>query len=217
MTFVDATEGMRAEALATRPGGSSETAGLTGPERRRHRAERIGGVDQLEAEDREQHAAMLRARAVEARLANLGDDWVVLNSVPLGRAVIDQLVVGRSGVFVLLLSSVPERRTWLGSSRCEAQRRRSAELRTAYELRELVATQFGVAIGHAVPVFTAVVAPQHCLRRADGDASPVLRLTELARWLQLHPPVLTRDEFQRLLGAVEENGCLHFETSAAVD
>lgn len=218
MTLFDATERPRSGGLTARPAGATVIGVLSEAVRSRSGVERAFGVDPLPSDGRRLFAEIVAEQKLARHLAGLGSEWTVFNSLPIGGDDIDHLLIGRRGVFALLASPLRRGRAHGASPRAQRDALRASNLCRAYGAREAVAARLGVEVGHGVPVFAGVVLVGATrLRRIEGDGAPLLRRDEVARWLELHPRVLSDEEVRRIVAAAQIRSTWHFDESEPDD
>jgi hypothetical protein len=125
---------------------------------------------------------------VAAELDLLGSEWHVLHSVPVGprEAVIDHLVIGPAGVFLVDTTVHTGASVWAsGRSFVVSGVRHPAIRNMEYEMGR-VERLLSAAAGCAVEVsgVLAVVGPKSLIVRDDHRDVVVLRASMLSRWLQ---------------------------------
>lgn len=157
---------------------------------------RTFGRSPLSDDSRPWYVGALGERRVASLLEQLGDEWIVLHSVPIGTrgSDIDHVVVGAEGVFTINAKFHEGARVWVGSRRLLVNGQATDHLRnTRYEATR---TQklLSAAAGTDVPVtgiIAIVGAKQITIRERPVDVA-VLDAAQLTRWLKKQKPRLDR-------------------------
>ena len=138
-------------------------------------------------------------------LDRLGEGWLVIHAVPVGTAGsdIDHLVIGPSGVFTINTKYHEGMKVWVGSKRVLVNGQRTDHLRNAVYEGKRVAALLQRATGlpvQAKPIVAIVAARSITVRERPTDVV-VLSSTQLVRWLQRRPDLLTDDQSTQLMVA----------------
>lgn len=138
-------------------------------------------------------------------LDRLGDGWLVIHAVPVGTAGsdIDHLVIGPSGLFTINTKYHEGMKVWVGSKRVRVNGQRTDHLRNAaFEAKRVTALltrATGLTFG-AKPIVAIVAARSITVRERPTDVV-VLSSTQLLRWLQRRPKLLTDEQSKQLMVA----------------
>lgn len=156
-----------------------------------------------------------------ARLESLGDEWVVLHSVPVGTrgSDIDHVAVGPGGVFTINSKFHEGARVWVGSRRLLVNGQKTDHLRnTRYEVAR---TQklLSAVVGSHVPVRGAIVivgAKEIKIREQPDDVA-VISSPQLVRWLTKQKQTLDPVQASTLAAVVRDTATWSIEPSPLPD
>ena len=154
-------------------------------------------------------------------LDRLSDEWLVINAVPVGTAGsdIDHVVVGPAGVFTINSKYHEGMKVWVGGKTLMVNGQRTDHLRNAgFEAKratKLLTRATGLPIT-VTPIITIVAAGSITVRERPADVV-VLSSTQLVRWLERRPGLLTDDQLNRLTRAVLEPATWGSPSLPAVD
>jgi Nuclease-related domain len=177
--------------------------------------ERFFGASPLAHNARSWYLGALGEIVVAERLEQLGEDWRVVNAVPVGAAGsdIDHVVVGPSGVFTISPKAYASKRVWaagqalgingfkrdyIRSSQDDAAR--ASKLLTTAVGREIVVTPLIVMVG--------ISELNYGLRRPEVD---VVTSRGIVRNLMRRVRILSPDEVDEIADVAGRRGTWHRE------
>ncbi|WP_165384977.1 nuclease-related domain-containing protein [Cryobacterium sp. SO1] len=116
------------------------------------------GMIRLNEEARPWYTGAIGERRVGRLLAELGPDWTVLHSVPVGSGTsdIDHVVIGQPGVFTINTKHHPGKSVWIGGKGMLVGGHRVPYIRNAIHEAERAATLLSAASGMTVPVTSII-------------------------------------------------------------
>ena len=154
-------------------------------------------------------------------LAELGPEWFVRHSVPIGTGTkdVDHLVIGPGGVFAINTKHHSGASVWVGDHVLRVNNADQPYLRTARGDGKDVARRLEGKVGFPVPV-TSVIAVLHAHRISDPRAPDsgrveVLNAGELVGWLTSRPRRLDEAALGLIMLAAEEPETWHVDPRAA--
>jgi hypothetical protein len=156
------------------------------------------------------YRGVLGERIVAGRLALLGDDWLVLHSVPVGRADtdIDHVAIGPTGVFTVNTKYSPGKSIWAKGYGLYVDGQKTGYVPRAIREARGAADALGRATGVDVPVTALIVFVEpgsfSITGRVGGtEHDPEVRVMPDSAILRAFAgrPVLDRTEVQRLQAA----------------
>lgn len=169
---------------------------------------RAFGKSPLSAEARPWYLGALGELAVAGRLARLNPQWAVLHSLPVGTrgSDIDHLAIGPGGVFTINTKFHEGARVWLASRRLLVNGQKTDHLRNARFEANRVAKLLTSAAGTPVPTsaVVALVGVKQLTVKSRPDDVSVLRDTELVRWLDRQPAILSPDALALLINVAND-------------
>ena len=154
-------------------------------------------------------------------LDRLSDEWLVIHAVPVGTAGsdIDHVVVGPAGVFTINSKYHEGMKVWVGGKTLMVNGQRTDHLRNAgFEAKrvtKLLTRATGLPI-MVTPIITIVAAGSITVRERPADVV-VLSSTQLVRWLERRPRLLTDDQLNRLTTAALDPATWGSPSLPAVD
>jgi hypothetical protein len=185
------------------------------------RRQRLVGHSPLSAEASSWYKGALGEIEVARVLDELGPDWTVLHSVPVGsgESDIDHVVIGPTGVFTINTKNHADAKVWIGGGTFMVNGHRTPHARnSAFEAKRasrLVSAAAGADVA-VVPVIVLVgIASLRC-----GDKAPtvaVVTATELRRWLFALPRVHSAEALAYLALVAEERSTWHTEALVLTD
>ncbi|MET0784589.1 MAG: nuclease-related domain-containing protein [Leifsonia flava] len=154
----------------------------------RGRLARVLGRSPLSEESRSWYLGALGELAVAARLKQLGPDWTVLHSVPVGHGEsdIDHVVIGPSGVYTINTKHHDDGRVWVGARKLLVNGQPTDYLRNSRHEAERATRLLSAAAGTDIvarPVIAVVGAKSITVKQQPSDVM-VLADTQLVRWLR---------------------------------
>ncbi|KQX08124.1 MULTISPECIES: nuclease-related domain-containing protein [unclassified Leifsonia] len=154
----------------------------------RGRLARVLGRSPLSEDSRSWYLGALGELAVATRLRQLGPDWTVLHSVPVGRGEsdIDHVVIGPSGVYTINTKHHDDARVWVGARKLLVNGQPTDYLRNARHEAERATRLLSAASGSDIvvrPVIALVGAKTITVKQQPSDVM-VLADTQLVRWLR---------------------------------
>ncbi|HEY8912297.1 MAG TPA: hypothetical protein VIM54_03105 [Lacisediminihabitans sp.] len=155
---------------------------------------RFFGVDPVaRASARWYRAAIAELRIAEA-LAGLGDDWLVVSSVPISRERprLEYLLVGPPGLIAVSMAYPVGQRVWVGERTFLVEDQLRSTIPDAEADARLVAELVGASAGTPAPVTPAIVVvePADLEIRAHPRAAEAIHSSDFSRWLRDLPRLL---------------------------
>jgi hypothetical protein len=147
---------------------------------------------------------------VGAHLAQLGPEWTVLHSVPVGKGEsdIDHVVISQAGVFTINTKNHAGARVFAGGHTFSVNGTRQNHVRNSEHEAARASTLLSEALGQPVAV-TALIVVVGADALTIGSTDPaveVLESTELGRWLHHRKRVLTDDAVAGIARAAAQPG-----------
>ncbi|MET0975815.1 MAG: nuclease-related domain-containing protein [Leifsonia sp.] len=177
------------------------------------------GRSPLSSDSRSWYVGAMGELAVAERLKQLGADWTVLHSVPVGRgeADIDHVVIGPSGVYTINTKHHEDAQVWVGSHKLLVNGHATDHLRNAVHEARRAGGLLTEATGLDVvvtPVVVLVGARSLTIRQQPSGVM-VLTDSQLLRWLRRRrrTPVL---DTAPIVGAAEDPATWHVNGSDAL-
>jgi hypothetical protein len=169
---------------------------------------RVLGFSPLHPDASSWYRGALGELAVAAALAELGPEWEVLHAVPVGSgAAIDHLAIGPSGVFTLNARNGSAARVWLAGMTMHPDGPRQHHVRNSLQESARAARMLGAAAGERVEVRPViVVANPRAVVRSDDTRVAITSATQLTRWLNRQPHVLSDEQLENLSMLAEQPG-----------
>ena len=135
--------------------------------------------------------------SVARELARLGDGWLTLHSVPVGRngADIDHVLIGPGGVFTINAKNHSGARVWVGGDTVMIGQTRGPYVRNARFEAARAGRLLSAAVGQQVNVMgiVAMMCDDITIKRPPGDVL-VIGSRRLRKWLGGLGPSLTGDQ-----------------------
>lgn len=158
--------------------------------------------------------------AVAGVLAQLGHEWTVLHSVPVGRAStdIDHVVVGPSGVFTINTKSHPRQDVWIGGHGLLVSGQRTNYIGLAAKEAARAEVLLSKATGLTVPVIPLLVLVNPGKRTVKAEPEGGVRVVadwELLAALQGRA-IFSGEQAARIIAAAVRPGTWH-ENPTPVD
>ncbi|CAN5145007.1 hypothetical protein BH09ACT5_BH09ACT5_03110 [soil metagenome] len=159
--------------------------------------------------------------AVGERLAQLGDGWLVLHSVPFGSAEtdIDHLVIGPTGIYSLNTKHHRGAYIWVHDHalRVENQPTHYLQASLGEVGRVLERLRRKTGQNHAITPVLVMVNPRtiNDKRAPDARLPAVVDARDLVGWLRQQPPTLSRTEIELVTLAAEEPDTWHVDPSTS--
>lgn len=168
---------------------------------------RLFGANPVAADSEQLFARALGERAVGELLSQLGKEWTVLHSVPVGGdgARFDHLVVGPAGVFTITTRNHPGLDVVVSGQTVLVAGTKVAHIRAAEHDLGRAERLLGAALGESIAVcgLLVFVAPESLtLRNVPRDVQ-VLESSELLPWLEVQPDVFDVAELERIVRTAE--------------
>jgi hypothetical protein len=185
------------------------------------RRQRLLGHSPLSADARSWYAGALGEIEVARVLSELGPDWTVLHSVPVGsgESDIDHVVIGPTGVFTINTKNHAGKKVWVGGGTFMVNGHRTSHARNsgfeAKRASRLVSSAAGVDVA-VVPVIVLVGTAS--LKFGDkAPAVPVVTAPQLRGWLLSLPKVHSAEALAYLTMVAEERSTWHTEALVLTD
>lgn len=158
----------------------------------------------IDDEARGWYWGVLGERRVATTLSELGDDWTVIHSVPVGRGTsdIDHIVIGQAGVFTINTKYSPGKKVWSAGFGMRVDGFKQHYVGNSAKEVERASELLSHATGLTVPVcgVIAFVDPGEMVRKPATGADPgvrVVRQTELLGTLQGRP-IFSVEQVERI-------------------
>ncbi|QYF72338.1 nuclease-related domain-containing protein [Cryobacterium sp. PAMC25264] len=164
------------------------------------------GMIRLNEEARPWYTGAIGERRVGKLLAELGPDWTVLHSVPVGSGTsdIDHVVIGQPGVFTINTKHHPGKSVWIGGKGMLVGGHKVPYIRNAVHEAARAATLLSAASGMTVPVTSIItlVDVSNVVTKSPPDGGVVeLHIVTERQLLQTLTtrPVLSIEQVQRIV------------------
>jgi hypothetical protein len=182
------------------------------------------GMIRLSVEARPWYTGAIGERVVGSVLADLGPEWTVLHSIPVGSGTsdIDHVTIGQAGVFTINTKHHPGKPVWIGGKGMRVGGHSVPYIRNAAHEASRAATLLTAASGMTVPVTSVItlvgVASIVTKRPPDGGSVDLRIVTErqLLGVLQTRP-VFSVEQVQRIVDAAVLPGTWHKKPQPAED
>ncbi|WP_338144945.1 nuclease-related domain-containing protein [Cryobacterium adonitolivorans] len=182
------------------------------------------GMIRLSEEARPWYTGAIGERVVGRVLTELGPDWTVLHSIPVGSGTsdIDYVVIGQAGVFTINTKHHPGKPVWIGGKGMRVGGHKVPYIRNATHEAARAAVLLSAASGMTVPVTSVItlVGVRNIVtkRLPDGGSVDLRIVTErqLLRTLQTRP-VFSAEQVQRIVDAAVLPGTWHKKPQPAED
>lgn len=180
---------------------------------RQSTAARLRGAHPLPAELRSLYQAAAGEVTVADSLASLGEDWLVLHAVPVGRdgAEVDHIAMGPPGVFTVSVRHHPGQALWVGGGVVLVDGERMRYIRSSEFEAVRAAQLMSDAVGErveATPCLVVVGARSMTVERPPRRVA-IVTPRELRPWLKSLPQVFTRDQLHRFRAVASEAATWH--------
>jgi Nuclease-related domain len=182
-----------------------------------HVDEKSGGVV-IDEEAVGWFRGVIGERRVAAILEQLGDEWTVLHSVPVGRGMsdIDHIVIGPSGVFTINTKFSPGKNVWVAGLGVFVGGFKQPFIYNSTNEARRASALLSQACGNRVPVVGVVVfvdpAKLDIKAKPGGDSSwPEIRVTRDSRLLATlaGPEIFSPDQVDRIAAAAAKSETWH--------
>jgi hypothetical protein len=172
-----------------------EEHGRTPPRGRFHR---FLGTDPLGPEARSWFEGAVGEQQVSRWLSQLGPDWTVFHSVPVGTAGsdIDHVVMGPPGVFAINTKNHARGKIWVSPTLIMVNGQKTDHLRNSRFEAGRATKVLSSAVAHQIrvrPIIALAGDPKLTVRQSPADVL-VLRASGLVGALQSMSPVYTREQ-----------------------
>jgi hypothetical protein len=164
------------------------------------------GMIALSEEARPWYTGAIGERRVGQVLAELGPEWTVLHSVPVGSGTsdIDHVVIGQAGVFTINTKHHPGKSVWIGGKGMRIGGHKVPYIRNATHEAERAAALLSAASGMTVPVssvITLVAVTDIVTKRAPDGGNIELHIVAERRLLRTIStrPVFSLEQVQRIV------------------
>ncbi|TDP99013.1 MULTISPECIES: nuclease-related domain-containing protein [unclassified Leifsonia] len=154
-------------------------------------------------------------------LSDLGTDWFVRHSVPIGADTkdVDHLVIGPSGVYAINTKHHHGASVWVGDHVLRVNNANTTHLKVARSDALDVGRRLAEKVGFPVPV-TPVIAVLNARSVKDGRSAQnqsiaVVDADQLVAWLKARPSQLSTTKVELLRLAAEEPQTWHVDPRAA--
>ncbi|TXN31479.1 hypothetical protein [Lacisediminihabitans profunda] len=169
---------------------------------------RFFGIDPVpRASSRWFRAAIAELRIAEA-LAELGDDWLVVSSVPISteRPRLEYLLVGPPGLIAVSMAYSVGQHVWVGERTFLVEDELRPIIQDSEADARLVGELVAASAGTAAPVTPAIVVvePAALEIRAHPRAAEAIHSSDFSRWLRDLPRLLAPSSVRRLAAAAAD-------------
>ncbi|QNE34938.1 DUF2510 domain-containing protein [Leifsonia shinshuensis] len=182
---------------------------------------RSGGHVRLHPDAWSWYQGALGEIQIGALLDQLGPEWFVRHSVPIGADTkdVDHLVIGPAGVFAINTKHHAGASVWVGDHVLRVNNANTSHLVIARSDALDVGRRLSQQTGFPVPV-TAVIAVLHAksvkdIRSAQNRSIAVLDARQLVAWVSSQPAQLSATKIELLKLAAEEPMTWHNDPRAA--
>ena len=182
------------------------------------------GMIRLSDEARPWYTGAIGERRVGQVLAELGSEWTVLHSVPVGSGTsdIDHVVIGQAGVFTINTKHHPGKPIVIYGKSLRVDGHKTSHIRNAVHEAERAATLLSAACGMTVPVTSIIVfvdARGIVAKRNPDGGNVELRIVPDHRLLGVIAtrPVLSLEQVQRIVDVAVIPGTWHKSPQPAED
>jgi hypothetical protein len=171
----------------------------------RTRWQRFVGADPLSPDTRSWFVGALGEQQVSRALSQLGPEWTVLHSVPVGDAGsdIDHILIGPAGVFTINTKHHARATVWVSPQLLMVNGQKTDHLRNARHESARATTLLSAAVSHHIPVRSIIAFagnPGLTVRQKPVDVM-VVQARGLATALRRLKPVYTRDQLALIWAA----------------
>jgi hypothetical protein len=170
--------------------------------------QRFLGVNPLNPDGRSWFTGAIGEKEVSRLLARLGQEWTVLNSVPVGKdgSDIDHIVIGPPGVFTINTKHHRRGKIWLSPKLLMVNGQKTDHLRNARHESTRASTLLSVAVGAQITVrsIIALVGDPNLTVRGMPDDVLVVDARGLAKKLRRMKPVFTPELLAVIRAAAEK-------------
>jgi hypothetical protein len=158
---------------------------------------------------------------VATLLAELGDDWTVLHSVPIGsgHADIDHSLIGPAGVITISERAPASSRVWVSGDTLSIAGIPVDHIRNAEYEAQRARTALARIVGKPIPVTPVLVllGVDHIMRGNRATTVDVIRPSDLRGWLSELPVVLNSTDVEALAAVSIERALWHSSSRAPGD
>jgi len=185
------------------------------------RRQRLFGHTPLSADAQSWYQGALGEIEVARVLAELGPEWTVLHSVPVGsgESDIDHVVIGPTGVFTVNTKHHAGKKVWVGGGTFMVDGHRTTHSRnSAYEATRasrLLSTAADLEV--AVTPVIVLVGTASLIVGKKAPTVPVVVAAHLRKWLMNGPRVHSPEALAYLAMVAEERGTWHTEALVLTD
>lgn len=190
------------------PGHALIHALFTEPEMLRSRGAgaRLLGLSPLTERGKDWYRGLVAEIAVGQMLSKLGQRWVVMHGVPIGRrgSDIDHVVVGKAGVFTVNTKNHSGQKVWVSEHSVLVAGVRSDHVRNSeHEARRTARLLAGV-LGWPVQVcpVIAVLDPARLDIKRRPAGVEILEARKVVRWLQKRSSVMSDEQLSQVVAAI---------------
>jgi hypothetical protein len=170
--------------------------------------QRFLGVNPLNPDGRSWFTGAIGEKEVSRLLTQLGQEWSVLNSVPVGKdgSDIDHIVIGPPGVFTINTKHHRRGKIWLSPKLLMVNGQKTDHLRNARHESTRASTMLSTAVGAQITVqsIIALVGDPNLTVRGMPDDVLVLDARGLAKKLRRMKPVYTPEQLAVIWAAAEK-------------
>ncbi|QNE46513.1 NERD domain-containing protein [Glaciihabitans sp. INWT7] len=187
----------------------------------RGRLARVLGNNPLHPDARSWYSGALGEIVVAHALAQLGEAWTVLHSVPVGPGApdIDHLVLGPAGIFTVTTHNHSGKKIWIGGSTFLVNGYKQEHMRTSAHEAERAARLLSSVTGRPVTVtpLIVVVNPASVTTGRKRPRVAVVSSNTLLRWLMRRPRVMSERAVAHFSMFAEERSTWQQEPVAVHD
>jgi hypothetical protein len=185
------------------------------------RRQRFFGRDPLSPDARSWYQGALGEIEVARVLAELGPEWTVLHSVPVGsgESDIDHVVIGPTGIFTINTKHHAGGKIWVGGATFMVGAYRTDHVRNSTFEATRASRRLSTAAGAEVEVAPVIVVVGAASLRfgKKAPAVTVLTVTQLRKWLLTLPRQHSPEALAYFALVAEERGTWHTEALVLTD
>jgi len=185
------------------------------------RRQRLFGHTPLSADAWSWYQGALGEIEVAHALSQLGPEWTVLHSVPVGsgESDIDHVVIGPTGVFTVNTKHHAGKKVWVGGRTFMVDGHRTFHMRNSVHEASRASRSLSTVTGHPVTV-TPVIVLVGTASLAFGEKAPAVAVVvaaQLRRWLLNMPRAHSAEALAYFTMVAEERGTWHTEALVLTD
>ncbi|MGB3414138.1 MAG: nuclease-related domain-containing protein [Microbacteriaceae bacterium] len=179
---------------------------VQGPIKERSTAAKILGISPLTSESVSWYKGALGEIEIGERLDNMGPEWHIIHSMPIGSrgSDIDHIAIGRSGVFTINTKRHRQANVWVGGKSFMVNGQRMPYLRNSEFEAERVQNSLRAELRWDVPV-SSVLAVQAKSLTIKNQPAPVIVVEGnwLNRKLKNRKKILSEEQYRQIVQVFE--------------